>query len=139
VGGTYANIKLVNSLDYGKAKNLEIGEDEVREYNSSFLVDTGCVTLCINDAIQEVLQLKKKGTRISVMADGRRIELDVVGPVEIFFEDRNCTTNALLLPNDEEPLLGVIPLEEMDLIVHPQRNTLVGAHPEGPLMKVKSV
>jgi clan AA aspartic protease len=134
---TYANITLKNVEDIFLAQKFEIGEEEIRQWESKFLVDTGCITLCISHSIQEVLQLKKKGTRKSVLADGTRIELDIVGPVEIFFEGRNCTTNALLLPNDEEPLLGVIPLEEMDLIVHPSRNELVGAHPDGPLMKVK--
>jgi clan AA aspartic protease len=134
---TYANIKLVNAGDLEASKRNIIGEDEIKSITVRALVDTGCITFCINDAIQEVLQLSKKGTRRSVLADGRVLELDVLGPIEIYYLDRYCTTNALLLPGNEEPLLGAIPMEEMDLIVYPGRNELMVAHADGALMKVK--
>jgi clan AA aspartic protease len=137
MGYTYANIKLVNADDLGASKRHIIGEDEIKSITVRALVDTGCITFCINDTIQEVLQLSKKGTRRSVLADGRVLELDVLGPIEIYYLDRYCTTNALLLPGNEEPLLGAIPMEEMDLIVYPGRNELMVAHADGALMKVK--
>jgi clan AA aspartic protease len=137
MGYTYANIKLVNAGDLEASKRNIIGEDEIKSITVRALVDTGCITFCINDAIQEVLQLSKKGTRRSVLADGRVLELDVLGPIEIYYLDRYCTTNALLLPGNEEPLLGAIPMEEMDLIVYPGRNELMVAHADGALMKVK--
>jgi hypothetical protein len=100
---TYANIKLVNAGDLEASKRNIIGEDEIKSITVRALVDTGCITFCINDTIQEVLQLSKKGTRRSVLADGRVLELDVLGPIEIYYLDRYCTTNALLLPGNEEP------------------------------------
>ncbi len=33
---------------------------------------------------------------------------------------------------------GEIPMEEMDLYVHPSRNELLPMHPEGPIMSLKS-
>jgi hypothetical protein len=36
-----------------------------------------------------------------------------------------------------EPLLGAIPMEEMDLWINPARNVLTPIHPEGPLMMMK--
>ena len=46
---------------------------------------------------------------------------------------------ALVLPGDIEPLLGMIPLEEMDVMIDPARQELVvnPAHPEYALMKMK--
>jgi clan AA aspartic protease len=137
MGYTYADIKLVNADDLGLSKRNLLDENEIRQMTVRALVDTGCITFCINDPIQEVLQLSKKGTRKTVIADGRIVELDVVGPLEIYYLDRYCTTNALLMPGDEEPLLGAIPMEEMDLIVYPARNELTVAHADGALMKVK--
>lgn len=113
MGYTYADIKLVNADDLGLSKRDLLDENEIKQMTVRALVDTGCITFCINDTIQEVLQLSKKGTRKTVIADGRIVELDVVGPLEIYYLDRYCTTNALLMPGDDEPLLGAIPMEEM--------------------------
>jgi clan AA aspartic protease len=137
MGHTYADIKLVNADDLGASRRNIIGQEEIKSITVRALVDTGCITFCINEAIQEVLQLSKKGTRPTVLADGRVLQLDVVGPVEIYYLDRYCTTNALLMPGNEEPLLGAIPMEEMDLIVYLGRNELTVAHADGALMKVK--
>jgi clan AA aspartic protease len=119
------------------AKLHIIGNDEVKHITVCAFVDTGCITFCINDAIQEVLKLSKKGTRRTVLADGSILELDAVGPLELYYLDRYCTTNALLMPGNEEPLFGAIPMEEMDLIVYPGRNELMIAHVGGALMKAK--
>ncbi len=137
MGYTYADIKLVNSGDLELAKRYLLDKDDVKSITVRALVDTGCITFCINDTIQEVLQLSKKGTRKTILADGSILELDVVGPIEIYYLDRYCTTNALLMPGNKEPLLGAIPIEEMDLIVYPGRNELTVAHPDGAIMKVK--
>ena len=93
--------------------------------------------LCINDSIKQALGLDVVGKRRSQLANGVVLELDVVGPVVIRYLDRDCITRALILPDDQEPLLGAIPMEEMDLYVNPGRNELLPVHPEGPLMSLK--
>jgi hypothetical protein len=93
--------------------------------------------LTINDEIRRALGLRIKDTRPSQMADGTRIVLPVAGPVEMRFEGWFCTTNALVLPDETEPLLGAIPMEEMDLWLNPARNMLTPVHPEGPVMMLK--
>jgi hypothetical protein len=37
----------------------------------------------------------------------------------------------MVLPGESEPLLGAIPLEEMDVLIHPLRNELI-VNPEHP-------
>ena len=37
--------------------------------------------------------------------------------IRIKFKERDCITDAFVLPNNEEPLLGAVPLELMDLII----------------------
>lgn len=70
---------------------------------------------------------KRKGQ----LANGHIVEYDVVGPVEVRFKNRRCSINAMVLSGDNEPLLGAIALEDMDVIIHPQRQELV-VHPDHP-------
>lgn len=137
MGLTYATIQLQNGDDVSDYNRKRIGEDEIRQMDIHALVDTGSIMLAINESIREVLDLPIIGKRTSQLADGTRLELPVVGSVRIRYLDRWCITSALLLPDDQEPLLGAIPLEEMDLYIHPARNILLPVHPEGPLMSLK--
>jgi clan AA aspartic protease len=137
MGFTYANITIQNGGDVLDARKNRIGEDEIRQVTITALVDTGAIQLCINEEIQEALGLETIGTRLSQLADGQRINLSVVGPVKVMYEDRYSLTSAIVLPGDSEPLLGAIPLEEMDYSVNPGRGILVPSHPEGWLMTVK--
>jgi len=65
------------------------------------------------------------------MANGSVVEYDVVGPIRVKFANRTATCNAFVLPGDGEPLLGAIPMEEMDVLIHPQRQELI-VNPEHP-------
>lgn len=134
---TYANIELRNADDLAFVRKGLIGEDEVRQMTIHAMVDTGSIMLCINDSIKNALGLPYFGKRRSQLANGIVIELEVVGPVVIRYLDRDCSTNAIVLPDDSEPLLGAIPMEEMDLYVHPSRNELLPMHPEGAIMSLK--
>lgn len=52
-----------------------------------------------------------------------------IAPIEIIFGNRSYVTEALVL--GDEPLMGVLPLEAMDLIVDTRNQCLI-AHPEHP-------
>ncbi len=137
MGLTYANIELRNADDLAFVRKGMIGEDEVREITVQMMVDTGSIMLCINEEIKNALGLPHFGTRRSQLANGQVLEFEVVGPVIVRYLDRDCSTNAIVLPDDQEPLLGAIPMEEMDLYVHPSRNELLPMHPEGAIMSLK--
>ena len=137
MGLTYANIQLQNGDDAADFRRGRIGEDEVRQIEVNALVDTGSVQLAINESLREALGLEIIGMRPSQLADGTRLTLPVVGSIVVKYLDRWSITTALVLPDDQEPLLGAIPLEEMDLYVHPRRNELLPIHPDGPLMSLK--
>jgi len=93
--------------------------------------------MVINEEIRVALGLRIRDKRPSQLADGTKIILPVAGPIEIRYEGRFCTTNALVLPDDSEVLLGAIPMEEMDLWLNPTRQILTFAHPDGPVMMLK--
>jgi clan AA aspartic protease len=137
MGLTYANIEIINAGDAEMSRRGYIGEDEIRHITVTAMVDTGSIMLCINETLQQALGLPVRSKRRSQLANGMIVDLDVVGPVIVRFMDRECSTNAIILPDDQEPLLGAIPMEEMDLYVNPGRNELLPVHPEGPIMSLK--
>jgi clan AA aspartic protease len=117
MGKVKAKIKLTNFVD---VKNVEAGliaKEKLRTTEAEMLVDTGATMLTIGEDIAEVLGIKKEKEVYVSLADGsiqRRFKgLGVL--VEI--GDRNCVTDCIILERGIEPLLGQIPLEEMDLVV----------------------
>jgi clan AA aspartic protease len=88
------------------------------------LVDTGCMYLSIPADIARALgfDTTETATRIVVFADGSQREVPQVGPIRLFYGDRHCDTFALVL--GDEPLLGVYPIEGLDLTLNPTTKTL---------------
>ena len=139
MGLVYAEIELINGDDLAMVRRNIIGEDEIKSMRVSMLVDTGSLNLAINENIQEQLQLPVVDKRKAQLANGSIIECDVVAPVEVRFKNRSTTCRAMVLPGDSEPLLGAIPLEDMDVLIHPQRQELIvnPDHPYFAQMKMK--
>jgi predicted aspartyl protease len=137
VGKVYAAIELLNQGDITMCRHNYIGEEDIRQMTVNMLVDSGSVMLAINEEIQEALGLPIIEYRPSQVADGRRLTLPVAGPIFVRFEGRISITSAIVLPGDNEPLFGAIPMEEMDLWINPNRNILTFVHPEGPVMSLK--
>jgi len=113
MGLVYADIELINGDDLALVRRKLMGEDEVKRIHVNMLVDTASVYMCINENIQEQLQLPVLEKRKGQLANGHIVEYDVVGPVEVRFKNRRCSVNAMVLPGENEPLLGAIPLEDM--------------------------
>lgn len=133
MGLIYATIEIINSEDIGLARRGIIDIDEIKRIQVSALVDTGSYMLAINEQIQSYLQLPVVEKRRARMADETTIECDIVAPVEIKFQNRRCTCSAIVLPGNSEPLLGAIPLEDMDVVINPQRQELT-VNPDSPFM-----
>jgi clan AA aspartic protease len=127
----YADITLINGGDLEMAKRHIIGDDEVKQMTIKMLVDSGAYMTGINETIQEQLNLSFIEKRKAVLADGSVQEYDVVGPIHVKFKNRTAICSALVLKGDNEPLLGAIAMEEMDVLIHPLRQELIvnPAHP----------
>ncbi|NML20133.1 clan AA aspartic protease [Pseudoflavitalea sp. G-6-1-2] len=140
MGLIYAEIELINGLESGLARKSQFCIDEVKKIRVSMLVDSGAYYLTINENIQEVLQLPVVRQKRVQLADGRFEVYDVVAPVELWFENRDTVCEAIVLPGDNEPLLGAIPMEALDVIIDPKRQQMVvhPDHPDGPILKLKS-
>jgi clan AA aspartic protease len=141
MGLVYAEIELINADDLAYAKKHIIGQEEVKRTVVNALVDTGAIMLTINDSIKVQLGLDVLEYRTCQTADGRIMKLEVVGPIEVKFKNRRSMTQALVMPGDNEVLLGAIPMEEMDVLIHPARQELI-IHPDHPYlaqMKLKGL
>jgi len=139
MGHVYADILLENCTDAILAQQGDIPLESVRKMKVNAMVDSGAMSLTINDEIAKQLGLRVQEQMEVVLADGSFRKCDYVGPVNIRFANRSACCRALVLPGADEILLGVIPLEEMDVIIDPFSQQLT-VHPDRPhraQMKVK--
>ncbi len=139
MGLVYADIELINAVDLENARKNIIGDDEIRVVRLSMLVDSGAYMMAINETIQSQLELPFIEKRKVQLADNRVVEYDVVGPVTIKFANRKAVCSAFVLQGDSESLLGAIPMEEMDVLIHPSRQQLIvnPEHPNYAVLKMK--
>ncbi len=128
MGIVRTEITLKNAKDVSNAQEGIIKDSEIHQTTVTAIVDTGAGTLVINEAIRQKLGLKIQGKRRATLADGAASYYDVTEPVSVHWKNRDSACKAYVLPNSNNVLLGAIPLEDMDLIVHPKNLELVGAH-----------
>jgi clan AA aspartic protease len=128
MGQVVTEITLANVKDEGKAEDGIISINDVRKVTVQAIVDTGAMTLIITEELYKKLGLTQKEEKIANLADGRKVSCIVTRPVSIYWKNRSTVVEAVVVPGAARVLLGVIPLEDMDLIVEPKKEELVGAH-----------
>jgi len=101
------------------------------------LADTGALMLCIPEHFAIQLDLEMESKREVTVVDGRSMNVPYVGPIKVGFRDRFCYVGALVL--GDEVLLGVVPMEDMDLVLSPSRReiTVDPISPNIPHARVK--
>jgi predicted aspartyl protease len=135
MGNVYAEITVTNTIDMAEARKGHIAEKDIRPVTMTALVDTGATTLVINEGLSRQLGLFITEERTANLASGIKGSCKITEPVQIQWKDRYANVSAVVFP-EGSPLLGVIPLEFMDLIVDPVRQELVGAHGDQAVMMV---
>ena len=138
MGLVYADIELIRGDDLALFREGYIEEEQIRPMKVSALVDSGAYMLAINQQIKAQLNLKKVGEQAAELADGTQTRLEIVGPVDVQFENRSTTCRAMVLPGDAEVLLGSIPMEDMDVLIDPKQQRLI-VNPESPYIAKKSL
>ena len=103
----YANIVLSNPV-----------LKEIKPIEVLSLVDTGATYLCIPQHIANQLEVSELQKREVVLANGSSHLVPYVGPIKIEFDNRMCFVGAMVL--GDQCLLGAIPMEDMDLVIHPK-------------------
>jgi clan AA aspartic protease len=132
-----AQLILKNLDDAKRVKKGELSENEARQVTVTAMVDTGATTLVINKKLFQELGLDVMGEqRISFANDTKEI-CKLTEPVGIYWNDRFVAMQALVVENAAEILLGVLPLEGMDLMVDTVNQKLVGVHGDQVMFHVK--
>ena len=136
MGLVYAEIDLLNGGDVYLLRQKMIDENDVKQVRVKALVDSGAYNLSINETVRAQLDLPFIEKQFATLADESLIEVEVVGPVEVRFENRRTTVDAIVLPGDAEVLLGSIPMEDMDVLIDPKQGKLV-VNPKHPYVATK--
>ena len=118
MGLVSAEIELSNPRDRG-----------IRPIRVRSLVDTGVLHLCVPEHVAIQLELEELYKREVTTADGTKHLVPYMGPVSVKFENRGCFTGTLVF--GDEVLLGAVPMEDVDVLVSPARQTLI-VNPESP-------
>ena len=132
MGYVYADIELINEDHLALHRHGKLHENEIKRITCKALVDSGAWDLVLNEEIQQQLQLPLVGKELVRLADETLLELDVVGPVQVRFEDRTTLVGrAVVMPTTYEVLLGAYPMEGLDVFIDPKRERLL-LHPQSP-------
>lgn len=118
MGLVHAKIVLKNPRN-AKMKPLEV----------EALVDSESLHLCIPSHLQMQLKLEEIDQKEVTLAASTKKRLPYVGPVEIRFKNRVGFVGALVM--GDQPLVGAIPMEDMDLVVIPSKRVL-DVNPDSP-------
>ncbi len=129
MGYVYAEIQLTNEDDLALNRHNFLPESKIKRVTCRALVDTGAWDLVINEELQKQLNLRVVGRQTVKTADERFLEVDVVGPVEVRFEDHFTFVSAVVLPGSSEVLLGAYPLQGLDAFIDAKRERLL-VHPD---------
>jgi clan AA aspartic protease len=116
-------------VSYARLKLANVRRPELVPVEVEALADTGAVHLCIPEHVAIQLKLDELEKREVTIADGSRRLVPYVGPLVVSFGNRQCFVGAMVL--GEQALLGVIPMEDMDLVVHPKTRQVV-PNPDNP-------
>lgn len=118
---------------YAELRLSNFGKPELEEISVNAVVDTGAIELVVPEHVAIQLQLTDLKPREVVLADGTRKTVRYAGPVKIEMQGRDCVTAAIVM--GDQVLLGAIPMEAMDVIVHPRTQQLV-PNPDSPNIPV---
>jgi clan AA aspartic protease len=138
MGLIYADIELISADDLALSRRGYIEKKEIKRIKVKALVDSGAYMLSLNEEIKIQLDLAVLDEQEAELADGTLKKIEIVGPVEVRFENRMTTVNAAVLPSNTEVLLGAIPMEDMDVLIDPKQQKLV-VNPAHPYMAKKSL
>lgn len=141
MGYVHAEIELTNAGDIEMNYRGLLPENEIRRVTTRALVDSGAWDLVINEEVQRRLNLRVLGKQRVKLADETLLEVEIVGPVRVRFEDRSTILDAVVLPATAEVLLGAYPLEGLDAFIDPKRQKLIlnPKSPDNPTAYIRQV
>lgn len=121
----HVEIELINACDQELVRRNHPEQKEVRRISVNACVAKKAIKTGITEKIQQVLQLPVVGKQMVRLTNNEVMECFKVGPLEVRFGESFTICDALVLPDEEEPLLGLIAVWGMRLIIDPLTQQLI--------------
>lgn len=125
MGIIYADIELIRAADLALVREGYLSENQVRHVQVTAQVNPKSTTLVISRALARSLDLRQTDQIKLERADGQVHSADVVGPVEVRFQNRRTSVNAAVLETETDVILGTIPMYGIDVMVDPEQARLI--------------
>jgi clan AA aspartic protease len=135
MGIIFETIKLSNNREFMDSKEGLIKKSAVHRRKIKALIDTGCnYDLVIGEDLCKALNLRIAGRAPTWFADGKIMDYNLTEPIKAQWKNRSCICEAVVVPGNKEILLGVMPLEKMDLMIDMKEGEekLIGRHGDLP-------
>lgn len=123
MGQVRTQLTIVNRLDEGLAERGVIPADQVRKMTLDVLAATGAMMLSLPTHVIEQLGLSPLKEVLASTAAGYQ-RTRVFQDAKVSIGDRVGVFQCLELPGGDNPLLGVIPMEELGLELDLQKQEL---------------
>lgn len=121
VAVTIENLDDLFEVRKGQRKPEDVRRIEVPDA----LVDTGAKMLSLPRRLIQELGLVYSHTREATTSGGPQ-PVDIYGAVQLTIMDRQCLLDVAALPDACPVLIGYIPLEQLDYVVDPTKQQLIG-------------
>jgi clan AA aspartic protease len=126
MGKVLVSVKVENLSDFVKVEEGTLSPDQVRSVDiPDALVDTGATFLSLPKHLVAELGLRQYQTRRARTTNGIR-DVNVFSSVRLTVQGRECRVSVAEVPDDCPVLIGQIPLEDLDLVVDPAGQRLIG-------------
>lgn len=137
MGEIHVTVLLTNGVDAVLAQSGQIAESEIRRYEADAIVDTGAVISVLPVSVVQRLGLVSDRRSVAELADGSKINVEVVDPVRFEIFGRKTSDEAFVL--GDEVLIGQTILEKLDLLADARNKCLLPNpdHPDQPVLKLR--
>jgi clan AA aspartic protease len=126
MGKVLVTATIENLEDLYKVKQGLLPVEQVRRLEIyDALVDTGASMLSLPYRYIEQLGLQQYTTR-TANTTGGPVTFGIYGTVQLTIQGRQCRVDAAAVPDSCPVLIGQIPLEDLDFVVDPKSQRLIG-------------
>jgi predicted aspartyl protease len=137
MGRVAVEVDMANGEDVVLAKTGNLAPDKVRRIRAAGVVDTAASHLVLPKHVATQLGVPVAGKAIVRYADHRRSTRQVVENVQVELLGRHGLFKAIVEPRRDDVLIGVIVLEDLDLLVDPRGQQLRPRDPENIIAEIE--
>ncbi len=119
MGRTHVHVEIAKFGDIVLRKAAGNGHKRVRKVTTRALADTASALLCLHrDTIRSLGLIHFQTARVRT-SDGE-VDRPIYGTARTTILGRQCSADAMEIPDNVSPRVGYIPLEALDLVVDPR-------------------